>query len=417
MKTLLAGLACLVIGVVTGFGARDVANGSLPDIGALTSTVFGGNANAGVRPTAQFATTLSTIEAAYFDKVPREQLTYAAAQGMLEALGDPHTVFLPPDLATRLDERTQGRFVGSGGIGAELGSHELGALIARVFRGGPADRAGLKPGDVIVKVNGDPVTDLVGAVDQIRGKEGTYVTLDVLRPTTGETKRYRLQREKVVIQDVYSEMLEDGIGYILLRSFSDTIVPQFDEELGALERNDLRGLVIDVRDNPGGLLERAGELVGRFLSGKLVVTLEQRGGSKIPFFAPIGLAEGRNYPVVVLINEGSASAAEIFAGALRDHHRAVIVGEATYGKASVQSVFQLPDGAQLKVTIGRYYLPSGESVQRVENDWGDVVKGRLGPDVAVKNPIGAEQGNLETDVQLQRAIALLKERISPPGAR
>lgn len=417
MKGLLGGLAFLVLGLVAGFGARDIANGSLPDLGALTSTIFGGTQPAGVRPTAQFTSALSRIEAAYFDEVSREKLTYAATQGMLDALGDPHTVFLPPDLATRLDERTQGRFVGSGGIGAELGSHELGALIARVFRGGPAERAGLKPGDVIVKVNGDAVGDILGAVDQIRGEEGTFVTLDILRPTTGETKRYRLKREKVVIQDVYSEMLDGGFGYLLLRSFSDTIVPQFDEELRTLERQGLRGLIIDVRDNPGGLLERAGELVGRFLSGKLVVTLEQRGGSRMPFYAPNGLAEGRAYPIVVLVNEGSASAAEIFAGVLRDHHRAVIVGEATYGKASVQSVYHLPDGAQLKVTIGRYYLPSGESVQRVENDWGDVVRGRLEPDVAVKNPIGAEQGNLETDVQLQRAVALLKERSSPAAMR
>lgn len=417
MKSLLAGLAFLVLGVVAGFGARDIANGSLPDLRALSSTVFGGSKTAGVRPAAQFASALSQIEAAYFDRLSREQLTYAATQGMLEALGDPHTLFLPPDLATRLDERTQGRFVGSGGIGAELGSHELGALIARVFRGGPAARAGIKPGDVIVKVNGKPVTDLTGAVEQIRGEEGTYVTLDVLRPTTGETKQYRLRREKVVIQDVYGEMLEDGFGYLLLRSFSDTIVPQFDEELRALERQGLRGLIIDVRDNPGGLLERASELVGRFLSGKLVVTLEERGGSRIPIFSPIGLDAGRGYPIVILVNDGSASAAEIFAGVMRDHHRAVIVGEPTYGKASVQSVYHLPDGAQLKVTIGRYYLPGGESVQRVENDWGDVVRGRLKPDVVVENPIGAEQGNLQTDAQLQRALALLKERVGPVSVR
>ncbi|MER3465781.1 MAG: hypothetical protein C4340_00760 [Armatimonadota bacterium] len=272
-------------------------------------------------------------------------------------------------------------------------------------------------GDVIVKVNGNAVNDILGAVDQIRGEEGTYVTLDVLRPTTGETKRYRLKREKVVIQDVYSEMLDDGFGYILLRSFSDTIVPQFDDELYALEQQGLRGLIVDVRDNPGGLLERAGELVGRFLSGKLVVTLEQRAGGRMPFYAPTGLDQGRSYPIVILVNEGSASAAEIFAGALRDHHRAVIVGEATYGKGSVQSVYHLPDGAQLKITIGRYYLPSGESVQRVENDWGDVVRGRLEPDVVVKNPIGAEQGKLETDVQLQRALALLKERVPTAAMR
>lgn len=417
MKSLFAGLAFLVLGVVAGFGARDVANGSLPDLRALSSAVFGGSKTAGVRPAAQFASALSQIEAAYLDRVSREQLTYAATQGMLEALGDPHTLFLPPDVATRLDERTQGRFVGSGGIGAELGSHELGALIARVFRGGPAARAGIKPGDVIVKVNGKPVTELTGAVEQIRGEEGAYVTLDVLRPTTGETKQYRLRREKVVIQDVYSEMLEDGFGYLLLRTFSDTIVPQLDEELRALERQGLRGLIIDVRDNPGGLLERASELVGRFLPSKLVVTLEEGGGSRIPIFSPAGPRQERGYPIVIMVNEGSASAAEIFSGALRDYHRAVIVGEPTYGKASVQSVYHLPDGAQLKVTIGRYYLPGGESVQRVENDWGDVVRGRLKPDVVVENPIGAEQGNLQTDVQLQRALAILKERVGAPAAR
>lgn len=412
MRSLLTGMVFLLLGLVLGFGARDIASGSTPDLGALTSAVLGRGPATSVRPTAQFTSALSQIEASYFDRVSREKLTYAAAQGMLEALGDPHTIFLPPELASRLDERTQGRFVGSGGIGAELGRHEMGALIGRVFRGGPADKAGLKPGDVIVKVNGDAITDIEGAADQIRGEEGTYVTLDVLRPSTGETKRYRLKREKVVIQDVYSEMLRDGIGYLLLRSFSDTIVPQFDEELRVLERQGLRALIIDVRDNPGGLLERAGELVGRFVSGKLVVTLEQRGGGRIPFFAPTGLSKGRNYPVVVLVNEGSASAAEIFAGALRDHNRAVIVGEPTYGKASVQSVYHLPDGAQLKISIGRYYLPGGESVQRIENDWGDVVRGQLKPDIVVKNPIEAEQGNQKTDEQLQRAVALLEERLS-----
>lgn len=411
MKGFLGALALFVLGLTLGFGARDLAVGHAPNFTALKEALGQKGRESPDRPTAVFNDALATVREAYYGDPKTEDLTYAAIQGMLDSLGDPHTAFLPPEFASRFDERTQGRFLGTGGIGAELGVHELGALVGRVFRGGPAERAGIKPGDIITKVNGESIVDVEAAVGKIRGEEGTQVTLEVLRPSTGQTKTYRLTREKVVIQDVYGEMLEDHIGYLLIRSFSDTIVSQFDRELADLERKGLKGLIIDVRDNPGGLLERAGEMLARFLDGKLIVTLEERGGSRLPYFGPRGYADSRNYPIVVLINGNSASAAEIFAGVLRDYQRATLVGEPTYGKGSVQSIYDLPDGAQLKVTIGRYYLPGGDSVQRIENEWGEVIGGQLKPEIEIKNPPGVEQGKLDSDVQLQKALEVLKRKL------
>jgi carboxyl-terminal processing protease len=360
---------------------------------------------------------MSAIDSVYYGTPTRQDLTYDAVSGMLASLEDPHTILLEPAIAERFEEKNTGHYVG---IGAELQRDPLGARIKRVFKNSPAARGGIEPNDVVTHVNGASVVgkELTDVVDVIRGESGTAVQLSVYREDVQQPLKFSLRRRAVDIQDVYGTVLAGSIvsgkpkiGYLEVRSFSETIMSQFDEELSALESQGIKALIVDLRGNPGGLLSAAVDMSARFLDGKEITSMKMRNGEPETFVAPSGWADGRNYPLVVLVDENSASASEIFTGAIRDYHRGTIVGKRTYGKGSVQRMLSMADGSQVKLTIARYYLPSGQSIQRRETDEGEYISGGIKPDIEVEKDRLAVNGDLATDNQLREGVTTLLKKL------
>lgn len=424
MKRFLPIIAILLFttaGFLFGYGLRDTMRGHLPDYSRLALLfVKDSNEREALEPVRAFTTVLGSINAAFYGDTDKEKILYAAIEGYLSALNDPYTELLKPSEAETFEERNKGRFTTTGGIGAELGRDPIGARIKRVFKNSPASMAGIQPDDVIVKVNGNSVSgrNLEDVVKEIRGEEGTKVTLTIFRETTQATMDLTLTRKKVSIQDVYADILnadytidKPKVGRLEVRSFSETITQQFDEELAWLENQGIKGLIIDLRGNPGGVLRSAVEMCSRFFERQLVTKMKRRDGTSEPYFAPSGNAKKRNYPIVILVDEGSASAAEIFAGALKDYKLATIVGEHTYGKAAVQQVWDLNGGARLKLTIGRYYLPNGESIARIQDNQGNYLSGGIKPDIEVKLEKGVSPGDISKDNQLRKAYEIIVEKI------
>lgn len=404
--------AAFLAAVACGFAWRDIADGQPPKFSRLPSALMGKTSEpTQLVPTRLFGEALNNIQSAFYGKADESKLTYAAVNGMMSSLKDPHTILLEPDIAKAFEEKNHGEFVG---IGAELSPDVMGAKVRRVFKNSPAEAQGMKANDVITKVGARDVVgrDLQDVVREIRGQEGTGVNLTVYRASVREALKFRVVRRRVEIQDVYGEIIPGtpAVGRLEVRSFSETIVAQFDQELKDLENRGIKGLIIDLRGNPGGLLTAAVDMSGRFLENKLITKMKRRGQREESFTSRTGYGQ-RRYPVVILVDDNSASASEIFAGAMRDWHRATIVGEHTYGKGSVQVVRPLPDGAQIKVTIARYYLPSGESVQRVENEDGQYVSGGIKPDIIVERTRNAVSGDLKTDNQLLKAVQVLRDKL------
>jgi carboxyl-terminal processing protease len=404
-----------------GFAWRDVQNGKVPDAKAFQSLV-GIKTPARQSPEQEFKQTYNRIQASYFRTVKPIELKYAGISGMMASLGDPHTMFLTPQIAKRFQTDVKANYVG---IGARLSPYSiagknLGAKAVVVFETGPGHAAGLRRGDVIVGVSGKSIAglDIEEIVEKIMGEEGTTVKLSVLKNGKGTKVVIPVRRSHVVTPTVESQYLQTyKVGYILIASFSAPTAEQFDRELEKMERNPMRGLVIDVRGNPGGYLETAVELLSRFKPDKVVVTMKMRDGSVNREYTSGGVEHNFTYPVVILINEDSASASEIFAGALRDYKMATLVGTHTYGKASVQEVYDFKDGSSGKITIARYFLPSGADIGRKVDEDGTYISGGLEPDVKVEvadvlprellQPNLPDSGDLAdpvADNQLKRAI-------------
>jgi carboxyl-terminal processing protease len=394
---------CIGIFVVTyvgGYALRDVLVGDSPNLKTIPAALgLRSEPKSELAATRTFVQVLANLELKYRGDVDRQEVTYVAIQGMMDALKDPYTAIMPPEEAKRFDERSRGKFVGSGGIGAELSPDPMGARIRRVFKNGPASRSLLRPDDIIVAVGGKEIMGLAieDVVTEIRGDEGTSVRLSIYRTATKETFEKVLTRQKVQIQDVYGEVLSGAyvrggplIGRLEVRSYSETIVEQFDEELSALEKPGIRGLIIDLRGNPGGLMGAAIDMASRFVDGRLIVSMRRKTGQPEKYFARNGLAQRKPYPIVIL---------------------ATIVGEHTYGKAAVQNVVALVDGAQAKITIARYYLPNGDLIQRVEDERGEYSQGGIKPAVEVILDRGVTPGDPEKDNQLQKAAELIIEKL------
>lgn len=405
-------------GIVGGYAWKDVVSGSTPNLSGIAAAIKGESVQGKeLSPTVVVGEAMSAIDSVFYGTPKRQDLTYDAVSGMLASLEDPHTLLLEPEIAERFEEKNTGHYVG---IGAELQRDPLGARIKRVFKNSPAQRGGIKPNDVVTQVDGVSVVgkDLVEVSESIRGEAGTNVRLAVYRENVEQPLKFTLRRRAVDIQDVYGTVLSGPltagrpkIGYLEVRSFSETIMSQFDEELSALESQGIRGLIVDLRGNPGGLLSAAVDMSARFLDGKVITTMKMRNGEPETFVAPSGWADGRDYPLVVLVDENSASASEIFTGAVRDYHRGTIVGQRTYGKGSVQRMLSMADGSQIKLTIARYYLPSGQSIQRRETDEGEFISGGIKPDVEVEKDRLAVNGDLTTDNQLREGVKILLEKL------
>lgn len=397
-----------------GFAWRDLRSGSLPSAALVSRAI--GLAGTGQAPSPEriFRDEYNRILASYEKPLDAQELKYAGIQGMMGSLGDPHTMFLGREDTDTFFSETRANFVG---VGARLADDPLGAKATRVFDDGPAYKAGLRVNDIITAVDGKAVMGkgVEKVVDTIRGKEGTIVKLQVLRATQPKPLVLSIRRSKVTIPTVESDYLEQsGVGYINVTSFSEPTAAQFDTELAKLEKHPLKGLVIDVRGNPGGLLQTARELLSRFSDNSVVVKMRYRDGNEEIARTYPGFSKTFNYPLVVLIDENSASAAEIFAGALRDYGLATLVGVTTYGKASVQNVFPLVDGSSVKVTIARYFLPGGSDIGRKVDEDGHLIPGGgLGPDLKVDldNIVAPVKfGDEREDPQLAKAIEVIRAK-------
>jgi len=310
-----------------------------------------------------FQKVLYFVEQNYVEDVKNKDLIYGAIKGMLETL-DPHSNFLPPEIFKDMKIDTSGKF---GGIGIEIGLKDSILTVVSPIEDTPAFKAGLKPGDRILKINGASTKglSLVEAVSKMRGKKGSPVTLQIWRPGLEKPKDYSVTRAEIKIQTAKSEELEAGFIYAKLTNFNERSSDDLKKVINDYEKKKgkIRGLVLDLRNNPGGLLDQAVDVTSLLLDeGVVVSTMGRNKDAREVKYAKKGMAH-KDFPVAVLVNGASASASEIVAGALQDHKRAVVMGQPTFGKGSVQTVIELTPEVGLKLTIARYYTPNGRSIQ------------------------------------------------------
>ena len=319
-----------------------------------------------------FSDVIELIEKNYVDQVDTKKLVEDAIQGMVHGL-DPHSALLSPEEYRDLQVDTQGEFTG---IGVSITLKDGMVTVVSPIDGTPAYRAGLKAGDIITRIEGDPVKNLKDAVNRIRGPKGTKVHITIIREGAAEPIELSIMRDIIPIESVRSIMLRPQYGYVWVTNFRENTTQDLIAALEKMEKNDapLKGLILDLRNNPGGLLNQAIEVSDLFLEKGIILSIKGRQDKHAKVFTGKPNPVNRNYPIIVLINGGSASASEIVAGALQDHKRALILGTTSFGKGSVQNVESLRDGYGLKLTIARYYTPNGRSIQ---------AKG-IEPDVVIK---------------------------------
>ncbi len=314
---------------------------------------------------ALFQKVLHFIEQNYVEEVKNKELIYGAIKGMMETL-DPHSNFLPPEIFKDMKADTSGQF---GGVGIEIGMKDSILTVVSPIEDTPAFKAGIKPGDKLIKINGESTKglSLAEAVSKMRGKKGSSVIVTIFRKEFSSPKDISLTRENIKIATVKSEELDNGYLYLRLTNFNEYSFTDLKNAIDKYERGmkkgKLKGLVFDLRNNPGGLLDQAVDIASMFIDdGVIVSTMGRNKDSKEIRYAKKGYSR-KDYQVAVLVNGNSASASEIVAGALQDHKRAVIMGQPTFGKGSVQTVVELLPEVGLKLTIARYYTPSGRSIQ------------------------------------------------------
>jgi carboxyl-terminal processing protease len=320
-----------------------------------------------------FTEVLADIQKHYVEEVKTKDLVYGAIRGMLATL-DPHSAFMPPEVYKEVQVETKGEF---GGVGIQIGIKDNRLTVIAPIDGTPAERAGIKAGDFILKVNEESTKDmtLVDAVQKMRGAKGTKVTLTIQREGAAEPMVFALTREIIKIESVRSKMLDGNIGYLRVTQFQDQTAKDVSANLRKLREQKMQSLVLDLRNNPGGLLTSAVEVSEQFVGpNRLIVYIKTREGRKDDYVSHSKEQQPDDYPIIVLVNEGSASASEIVAGALQDWGRAVVVGVQTFGKGSVQTILPLGDGSGLRLTTAKYYTPKGRSIHGVG----------IAPDILVK---------------------------------
>lgn len=321
------------------------------------------------------------------------KLFYGALSGVVSSLGDPYSVFFDPETAQKFKQDLEGTF---SGIGAELGIKGNQLTIIAPLPGTPAEKAGLKAGDKILAIDGKDTTDMAldYAVSIIRGEKGTDVTLTVWREGWEKSRDFKITRDQIEVASVKWEMKKD-IAYIEITNFNEDTSAKFNQAVTELIAQNPKGFILDLRNNPGGFLDTAVEVAGEWIDGNVVVIEQTDDGQKNELRSS-GLARLENLKTVVLINQGSASASEIVAGALQDYGKATLVGETTFGKGSVQNLETLPDGSAVKITVALWLTPKGRQID----------KAGIAPDTEV--PLTEEDYNANRDPQLDKAIELLK---------
>jgi carboxyl-terminal processing protease len=307
-----------------------------------------------------FSEVLTQVQKSYVDETKVKDLVQGAIRGMLSTL-DPHSAYMTPEMYKEMQVETKGEF---GGVGIQIGVKENRLAVIAPIEGTPAYRAGVKAGDFITKVNDETTKDLtlMDAVQKMRGPKGSKVNLTIQREGVAEPLQFTLVRDTIKIESVKSKVL-DNIGYIRLTQFQESTGRDLSKVLKQFKEQKLQSTILDLRNNPGGLLTAAVEVSEQFLpNGKMVVYTKGRESKKDEWIAK-GKDQMDDSPMIVLVNEGSASASEIVAGALQDYGRAVIVGTTSFGKGSVQTILPLGDGSGLRLTTAKYYTPKGRSIQ------------------------------------------------------
>jgi carboxyl-terminal processing protease len=309
-----------------------------------------------------FTEVLRQIEDNYVEPQDSQKLIYGAIKGMIQSL-DPHSSFMTKEEHQDLLIETKGSF---SGVGIEITIKDNVLTVVAPIEGSPAYKAGIKSRDKIVKIDDKPTNDmtLIDAVKYIRGTKGTKVKLTISRENIDKTLSFNITRDEIPLRSVKSYLMESDIGYVRISNFQGNTIDDLKEALNDLEEGrKLTGLILDLRNNPGGLLTQAIEVSDMFLDSGLIVSTKGRDEIQNAEFSAQKDGDSRNYPIVVLVNGGSASASEIVAGALQDNKRALILGTTTFGKGSVQTIIPLSDGSGLRLTTARYYTPSGRSIQ------------------------------------------------------
>ncbi len=344
-----------------------------------------------------FGEVLEKIKKDYVDDVNQSEMMDSAINGVLQSL-DPYSAYMSPELFKEMQTDTRGEF---GGLGIEIGMESGVVKVIAPIDDTPASEAGIKAGDYIVKIGNDQVQgkSLMEAVKLMRGPVGTSVELTIRRKNVKKSLKFKIIRQIIEIKSVSSEILgkKKNLGYIKLKSFNENSDKQFLDTIKLFEKNSkVEGYILDLRNNPGGLLTQAINITDFFLDdGEIVSTKGRKASETRRFFARKG-DEIKGKPIIVLINNGSASASEIFAGALKDHKRAIILGESSYGKGSVQSIIPLRNGGGIRLTISKYYLPSGDSISEVG----------VTPDIVVEETGDDFKINSKNDNQLNYALKL-----------
>ena len=343
-----------------------------------------------------FGEVLEKINKEYVDEVDQSKSMDSAINGLLQSL-DPYSAYMSPESFSSMQTETSGKF---GGLGIEVGMEAGVVKVISPIDDTPASKAGLKAGDYIVKINDTQVQgkSLMEAVDLMRGLVGSSIKITVRRRGLKKALIFNITREIIEVQSVKFELLDNNVGYIRLTSFNENSSQQIKVKIEKFNKNiNLKGFVLDLRNNPGGLLSQAIKISDFFLeNGEIVSTKSRQISENRKWFAKKGdLTNGKT--LIVLINYGSASASEIVAGALKDHKRAIILGENSYGKGSVQSIIPLKNKGAIRLTIAKYYLPSGKSISQVG----------VTPDIEIAEGSDKFKINTETDNQLNFALKLL----------
>ena len=343
-----------------------------------------------------FGEVLEKINKEYVDEVNQSERMDSAINGLLQSL-DPYSAYMSPEIFNEMQTETSGEF---GGLGIEVGMESGVVKVISPIDDTPASKAGIKAGDYIVKINNTQVQgkSLSEAVDLMRGPVGSGIELTIRRRGEKKALIFNVIREVIQIKSVKADLLEKNIGYIRLTSFNENSGKQIEREIKKLEKNDsVKSYILDLRNNPGGLLSQAIKISDFFLeNGEIVSTKSRKASENRKWFAKKGdLTNGKK--LIVLINYGSASASEIVAGALKDHKRAILLGENSYGKGSVQSIIPLKNRGAIRLTVAKYYLPSGKSISEVG----------VSPDIEISEENENFRIKTETDNQLDYAIKLL----------
>ena len=345
---------------------------------------------------------MTFIESHYVQEVDRNNLIDGAISGMVRSLGDPHSIYLDSKLYSRLKSETTGSF---GGIGVYMGFKDGGVQVLSVMPDSPGEKVGLMAGDSILAVNSQPISEIEpGEVAlKIRGEVGSDVELLIHREGE-EDKTYKITREVIKVETVFGKMLDDKLGYIRITNFSENTGKEFKDIFAKLQNEGLKGFILDLRQNPGGVITSCVEVAKEIVPKGPIVSVIQRDGETEVYNSEL---EAAKFPIVVLLDENSASASELLSGALQDTKAALIVGEKSYGKGSVQTVVPMFQDDGLKLTIAKYYTPNGRSIDGTG----------IQPDVEVKleKPIlfGREPDtNSPEDTQLQKAKEILNQQVS-----